>query len=272
MVLTPTGYVPIEVNANGNAGAPASAQSAPGVLKYNPNQPRVSAGNPDGGKWTSEGDSGSSNDATPPSDTNADGTSNPDVQFAQLDTGRRTDASGSGGDPISSRDIPVDDPKHPVPFVDSAGKPVTDNQGNALLRPADLPPEMYVREGLAIRDQFVGALTQDSGVLLSGATAALGDELLRFGQGGPWDAQRIQGQVVSDYRDYATIAIGLYMAAAGVPIQFALSLENGYAFLHSNFDPMEPKDEVYTYLPKRNVRNTEIGYELYESGRISARP
>jgi hypothetical protein len=191
------------------------------------------------------------------------------VQYAQLDTGTRTDGSGGGDDPISARDIPADDPKHPVPFVDSQGAPVTDARGNPLLRPADLPPEMYVAEGLAVRAQFIGALTQDSGVLLSSAIAALGDQLLRFVQGGPWDAQRIGAQVVIDYRDYATIVIGLYMSAAGVPLQIALSVENGYAYWSSKFGP-EPMDLVYTNLPERNVRNTEVGYELYESGRISS--
>jgi hypothetical protein len=105
-------------------------------------------------------------------------------------------------------------------------------------------------------------------VLLSYATAELYDKLRQFGQGAIWDAQRIQGQAVDEYRDYATIAIGLFAAAAGLPIQIALQIQNVYAYLSSKFD--EQMDEVYTNLPKRNVRDTEIGYELYESGRIVA--
>jgi hypothetical protein len=79
----------------------------------------------------------------------------------------------------------------------------------------------------------------------------------------------VQGQFVDDYRDYATIAIGLYMAAAGVPIDMALQIENEYARWRSHFDRDEQMDSVYTSLPTRNVRNTQIGYELYQSGRIS---
>jgi hypothetical protein len=171
---------------------------------------------------------------------------------------------------LSARDIPANNPKHPVPLMDSHGNPITDAHGNPILRPADLPPEMFVREGQAIRDKFTAALKQDSGVLLSYATAELYDKLRQFGQGAIWDAQRIQGQAVDEYRDYATIAIGLFAAAAGLPIQIALQIENVYAFFRSKFDPAEQKDEVYTNLPERNVRNTEIGYELYESGRIIA--
>ncbi len=73
MVLTATGYVPIEANAasGGKGGGTqlndetsedarrgsehGDAQSAAVVQKYNPDQPRVPAGNPDGGQWTEAG-------------------------------------------------------------------------------------------------------------------------------------------------------------------------------------------------------------------------
>lgn len=139
-----------------------------------------------------------------------------------------------------------------------------------VVRSADLPPEMFVREGQAIRDKFNEALKQNSGLLLSRATAELYDKLRQFGQGAIWDAQRIQGQAVDEYRDYATIAIDLFAAAAGLPIQIALQIQNVYAHFNSHFD--EDMYDVYTYLPKRNVRNTEIGYELYKSGRVVGRP
>jgi hypothetical protein len=60
MVLTATGYVPIEANASGEgpgAGAGAGEKSEPVVQKYgyNPEQPRVPAGNSTGGRWTKDG-------------------------------------------------------------------------------------------------------------------------------------------------------------------------------------------------------------------------
>jgi hypothetical protein len=101
MVLTATGYVPIEANADGQGGAAdaeqarpqrngsaerAGAQSptTPGALiqKYNPDQPRVPAGNSDGGQWTSEGGSGGSEDRHVVSDTTPDNTWIPSVQYA----------------------------------------------------------------------------------------------------------------------------------------------------------------------------------------------
>jgi hypothetical protein len=63
MVLTATGYVPIEANAGGQgagANTGANAPSAPVVQKYSPDQPRAPAGNSDGGQWTSDEGSGSS--------------------------------------------------------------------------------------------------------------------------------------------------------------------------------------------------------------------
>jgi len=66
MVLTATGYVPIEAGVGGEgavANAPgANAKTAPLVEKrsvfkdYDPDEPRVPAGNPDGGQWTSGGE------------------------------------------------------------------------------------------------------------------------------------------------------------------------------------------------------------------------
>jgi hypothetical protein len=269
MVLTPTGYVPIEANAEGvgDASANTNGQAAPAVEKYSPNQPRVPAGNPDGGQWTSEGGSGSSSQSSNGSEPT--GASRP-VQYAALDTGIRTDAPITGGGRLSSSNIPADDPKHPVPFLDSAGNPILDDQGNPLLRPANLPPELYVSEGLAFdfKDRFAAA--QQNGLDAEMQLQLMADlvaQLANFRQGGPWDAERVQGQRVSDYRDYANIAIGLYMAAAGIDLDDALSIADKYALIFSSFE--EPMDETYTHSSKRDVRDMEIGYELYESGRIS---
>ncbi len=58
--------------------------------KYSPDQPRVPAGNSDGGQWTSEGGSGLSSQSSNGSEPT--GASRP-AQYAALDTGTRTDAS-----------------------------------------------------------------------------------------------------------------------------------------------------------------------------------
>ena len=98
MVLTATGYVPIEANAEGQ-GTNADAQTGSIVRSrlftkdYDPDQPRVSAGNPDGGQWTSESVNGTSSNSTIDPGSAPDSSSNPRVQYATLDTDTRTDES-----------------------------------------------------------------------------------------------------------------------------------------------------------------------------------
>jgi hypothetical protein len=71
MVLTATGYVPIEANAGGESenastnGQDAKPHAASTVRKYSPDQPRVSVGNPDGGQWTNENSSAATQDYSP---------------------------------------------------------------------------------------------------------------------------------------------------------------------------------------------------------------
>jgi hypothetical protein len=235
------------------------------IIKYNPDESRVPAGSAHGGEWTS---GGSEDESLAPVTAHGAGRG---PQYAQLDTGTQTDASGRKG-PISSRDIPADDPKHPVPFVDSNGNPITDDHGNQIVRPADLPPETYIGEGrLSTLGAVIAASEQteqgEPGPL-AGLPVAIATALTPFRQGGSLDAERYQGQYVTDYRDYANIAIGLYMAAAGVDVDDALSIANAYAAIFSHFH--EQMDDVYVHLPERDVRDIKRGYELYNSGRFSA--
>lgn len=78
---------------------------------------------------------------------------------------------------------------------------------------------------------------------------------------GEW-ARRIR-----QYVDYATVAIGLYGASAGLPVDQILTVENEYARRNSLY-PGQKKDKTYPFLPERNVANTRLGYDLYDSGRI----
>jgi len=186
------------------------------------------------------------------------------TQYAALDTGTQTDASGSGDDdPISARDIPPDSPSRPVPFVDSNGNPIADGQGNPILRPANLPPEMFVLEGNA----FNLTETQQTGGDVGAVAQAQLWGIAQFQHYWPWDAERVQGDYVPEYHDYASIAIGLYMAAAGLSLDEALAIVDRYAAEKSSFD--EPMDETYTHISERDVRNIEKGYDLYLSGRIT---
>jgi hypothetical protein len=162
---------------------------------------------------------------------------------------------------LELRDIPADSPKRPVPVVDSNGIPVLDDVGNAILRPADLSPELFVQRG----KDFAETWASTEGFPQIHISQAI-YEMSLFGQGHELDSQRVNGLFVREYRDYATIAIGLHDAAAGIPIEDSLKHQNAYARVFSSFK--EPMDLVYTSLPVRNVRNTEIGYRLYQTGRV----
>ncbi len=91
MVLTGTGYVPIEAGAS-SAGVTHGSMPPDGndhLQNYSPDQPRVPAGNSDGGQWISGSEGNSSNGSI--GDSEAKGVSHP-VRYAALDTGTRTDA------------------------------------------------------------------------------------------------------------------------------------------------------------------------------------
>ena len=130
MVLTATGYVPIEANAGGqgaSASAGANTQSVPVVQKFSPDQPRVPAGNPGGGQWTT-GDGGSGSPSTNSSDATGEGSGQP-TRYAARDTGTLTDATA--GASVNSlaprtdeeRDAPKPDDRYGqvVPVIDFSG-------------------------------------------------------------------------------------------------------------------------------------------------------
>src|SRR5579864_6664974 len=87
------------------------------ILKYSADQPRVPAGNRDGGQWT-QGEGGGSAIAsiTPVSASTVPVESMP-VRFVAVDTGTRADAPSTNSNIITSSDILADDPMHPVPFL-----------------------------------------------------------------------------------------------------------------------------------------------------------
>jgi len=93
-------------------------------------------------------------------------------------------------------------------------------------------------------------------------------DLSNFRQGGAWDAQRVGRKFHKEFVDDATVNIGLYGAAAGITQGQLLSVQDSYAALQSHFSPGTKMDAVYVHLPERNVQNTKLGYELFNSGRI----
>jgi hypothetical protein len=247
----------------------AKAELRTALVKYSPAQPRVPKGNHGGGQWTS----GSKEGSEAPTAR---------AHYADSNTRTRTDAAATGAGSadnassaprswrkISASSISADDPKHPVPFLDSDGRPVLDARKQPLLRPADLSPEMYVREGLAYDFKAKLAAAEQGGMdQVATAWMDLAIQLSNFKHGGPWDAERISSEqaYVGEYHDPANMFIGLYMAATGVPQNDGLLIADTYARLFSSFE--EPKDATYTHLSQQDVADVKMGYDLYWSGRI----
>ena len=153
-----------------------------------------------------------------------------------------------------------------VMLLDDHGNQVK-SQGRNVVRPASFDPKMFVRQGLADR-----VLYDALGFTYGGAASQqmfLMVKLSQFRHYGSWDIQQVGGKFNPLYVDYSTIAIGLYSAAFGLSEDETLSIENQYArFFHSTFAGA-PMDKKYTHLAERNVINTNIGYQLYNSKNIT---
>jgi hypothetical protein len=150
MVLTPTGYVPIEANVGAEGGSPGAAagQNAKADLRSeklalqkassdDPKHPGWPAGTPDG-----KGGQFRPKDGGDPSDDSANNSaSSRPVQYAALDTGTRTEATAgdrsSPGDAHNGVRVAGDDDiVKPGGLIIAPGPPSLDPQGlNAPLSP-----------------------------------------------------------------------------------------------------------------------------------------
>jgi hypothetical protein len=179
---------------------------------------------------------------------------------------------------IGADEVPVGHPRAPVPFVDSDNLQINDGQGNPLLRPQGLPPELYAQAGFSVRstaEQFIDQVRRevpgdpDLAQADMVIRAALATKLLAaLAPGGVLDAERFDWTYVRDYRHYQNIMIGVYAAAAGLPVDDVLKLVDAYATPISGFSTKEKLDTVYAHSARQDVEDTKFGYALYQSGRI----
>ncbi|WP_158933284.1 hypothetical protein [Acidisphaera sp. S103] len=141
----------------------------------------------------------------------------------------------------------------PIDFKDDNGRQVfAETPGHtAMKKPKKPEGNFFVDQGVSVKN--AGLLRYDRFPL--------------FVQGSLWDMQRVDGRVVQDFIDFATVAIGLYCASAEMEMREVLTRQNEYAILWSDFSKAS-LDKEYTHLPVRNVNNTVKGYALYASGSI----
>jgi hypothetical protein len=150
--------------------------------------------------------------------------------------------------------VPQEKPATASLMTDDHGNVVMDARGSAALMPVGFTAQQFVASGEKMKDYPVEARV----------------DLSKFKQGGPWDLQRLNGKFDSRFTDGATIAIGLYASAAGIPFKSLMTIQNNYAAVMSTWKTGTPMDQTWTHLPVRNVINTGIGYRLYENGLVTA--
>lgn len=184
---------------------------------------------------------------------------------------------------IWSWQIPAESAKRPEWLVDELGQPILDGRGNQLVGPHDLPPEAYVQAGLAAKSHGLADTMHEVAEVIRGNPDLLSDEgnantrlavlasmiayeILPFAHAGSFDAERFDNFYVRDYRPYTSVALGVYMAAAGVSREDMLTIGDFYAAVFSRFH--EDMDPNYPHSTKQDVQDNLLGYELYESGRL----
>ena len=147
-----------------------------------------------------------------------------------------------------------------LPLVDHRGQPIVGAEGKPVQFPSDLSPQFFVERGHRLLQRPHASVA-----------AQVAIDLLKFIHWAPWDAQRRDWTFIPEWVDYATIAIGLYAAAAGISKHDILVAQNVFAGLRSDFKDA-PMDGTYTNLAERNIRNTEIGFRLYRDGQFDLVP
>jgi hypothetical protein len=145
----------------------------------------------------------------------------------------------------------------PVPLKDDQDRPVLKIDGNQMVRPSDVSPNLFV--------DFGRAATRLDPTRMVGLVG-----LAAFIQGGPLDVQRVgPGPVyVDEFKHFANVAIGLYAAAAGIPQDVTLFIANRYATKKSRYAPDQKMDAMYPNMSDYGVYGIKLGYRLYQSGSI----
>lgn len=188
------------------------------VLKagYNPDQPRVPTGNPDGGQWTSDGESGeSAGSSMPPA-------------------GQPSNAVGG----ISVPGVDRVDPNiefvgyTPVPGLPHDAVVVTTPDGRTIADPDSNIKKLMAPPGADFRKVYA------AGRAISGMPLLSQVPMIRsaVAQGGTYDFQRdpTTGHFYPAYTNASNYAVGVFMAGAGHSLTGTEFLAESYALLHSS--------------------------------------
>ena len=221
------------------------------LAKYSPDQPRVPAGNSDGGQWTRDPNASEGG-------REAREAAKPKVRAANASEGGRAAREREARNRRILEEVSKPNSKFNV-LTNSDGTYLRGPTDQYVMYPNDHPPSYFVSKGQQTRSLLDNPLTHSAGLEFFATNAA------KSNHGFAWDFQRQRhssGKIVfvPELRDYSTIAIGLYFSSSGVAIKDSLSIQNFFAGMYSDFAELMSKD--YPSLPVRNVENTKIGYRL----------
>ncbi|MFZ3233955.1 MAG: hypothetical protein WA417_22400 [Stellaceae bacterium] len=194
------------------------------VKGFNPDQPRVPAGNPNGGQWTGDNaaDGGAgAGPSTPPRDPPSSAAGGQAGYGSS--TPRRGQASGAAGTTLGNYTVIDKPPRDAKVVIPPDGAPIRGGDPPTLLI---APPQADYRQVYAAGQAIASLPFSEQ---YSRARAAIA-------QGGTYDFQRNVSELklYHAYIPAANYAAGVYMAGAGYSLFDTLSLAKIYAFGHSS--------------------------------------
>jgi RHS repeat-associated protein len=198
---------------------------------------------------------------TPDGTANKDGSSSSsDDQKgggSKVDDAKEKTAAKANSDPKNQKPAALE--RKPTPLVDKDGNVVLGANGKPALIPYGFDIKVVLDAAKSDKASY-----DDSETI---GMIKISSDLAHFSRKGEWDLQRLDGKFDDRFIDSATILIGMYAAGVGMSRDQILDIENDIAKT-SNYTPGTLKDSQYTYLPVRNVTNTDIGMHLVTSGAI----
>ena len=222
---------------------------------------------------------------------NAGENGNPETSMLDQDAFDRGIASSPHDGAIR---IPDDHDSHlrATPLLDSFGMAIHGASGSIAQTPEAFSAAFFFQRGREDASLYADAVAKwrsskavesmsDNGQSMADAAAAgfafdrflldislRNTPLRRFGQQGLWDVQRHHSKaIMPEFREAASIYIGIYAAAAGIPRDMIQEIQDDYASLNSQFSNQK-MDGTYRALPEVNVGNVNIGYNLVLDKRI----
>ena len=150
-----------------------------------------------------------------------------------------------------------------VPLIDSNGNQLSDARG-PIMRPENFSPAFFHDRGLhdapiyQAANMAYGLAQSDPTNYLLVDAVLLQTPVSLFNRGGLWDAQRLNGVTYQQYISDASVNIGVYAKAAGLPLDLVLHVNDDFQHYLGGARP--PLDSVYTHSSAVIIEDITKGY------------